>query len=241
MDSIELPQYHIAYGLLPYKRNQDVIRVHKRGNDSYIVCVVDGWNDTTNISGDDAGRTVAELVAQKFPRAFQAAIGKDENKRARRAVFSLNESIEKQYPRYASCVASFLIHTGQKDDVIVSVGDVETHLWDGSQWYKPKEIRDHWIDPTKYPSNVSRFFGCFERYIYPEFSCEPDVMTIPSGKPLLIATDGIKDILSLSDINALPVNPTKQSPKAIIEAILQEVTRRDAQRDDISILARVWS
>lgn len=246
MDSIELPQYHIAYGLLPYKRNQDVIRVHGIDRDQYILCVVDGWNHPKELRSDESGRQMASIVAEGFPDTYLVAAGRDENERADHAVFTLNASLEKRFPRYTSCVASFLIHDGKKGNVIVSVGDVETYLWDGNAWYKPKEISDHWFDPTTYPSDVSktdssRFFGCFERYIHPEFSCEPDVMTIPSGQPILIATDGIKSILKIGDINALPVNPTKTSVKEIVKTILQEVTRRDAQRDDISILARVWS
>lgn len=239
-----IDQNHIAYGLLPYKRNQDVIRIQSLDGENYIICVVDGWNHPKELLGDEPGRQVATIVAQEFPGIYVAATGRDEKERADRAVFSLNASVEKRYPRYASCVASFLIHDGKKEDVIVSVGDVETYLWDGNGWYKPKEISDHWFDPTTYPSDVSktdasRFFGCFERYIHPEFSCEPDVMTIPTNQPVFIVTDGIKDVLKIDDINALPVNPTNQSPKAIIETILQEVTRRGTQRDDISVLVRL--
>ncbi|OGG29375.1 hypothetical protein A2973_02230 [Candidatus Gottesmanbacteria bacterium RIFCSPLOWO2_01_FULL_49_10] len=231
-------QYGIVYALLPYKRNQDIIQVQLLDGGHYVACVVDGWNHPKELLGDDPGRQVATIVAQEFPDTYVAATGRDEKERADKAVSSLNASVEKRYPRYASCVASFLIHDSKKDDVIVSVGDVETYLWNGSKWYKPKEISSHWIDPTKYPSNVSRFFGCFERYIYPEFSCEPDVMTIPSDQPVLIATDGIKDVLTIRDINALPINPMKQSTEAIIGTILQEVSRRGTQRDDISLLVR---
>lgn len=229
---------HIAYSLLPYKRNQDVINVKPLEEGHYIVCVVDGWNDLQNLPGDDPGRQVASIVASEFPAMYANSSGKNDNERANVAIQNLNALVEKRYPQYASCVASFLIHTKTNADVIVSVGDVKTYLWDGSKWYKPKEIRDHWIDPKKYPSNVSRFFGCFERYIYSEFSCDPDVMTIPANQPMLIATDGIKDVLMLGDMNELPVNPTKQSAKEIVEMIIQEVSRRGNQRDDISILVR---
>lgn len=236
-------KYHIAYGLLPYKRNQDVIRVHNLHDGHYIISVVDGWNHPKELLSDESGRQMASIVAEEFPDTYLVAAGRDEKERADHAVFTLNASLEKRFPRYTSCVASFLIHTGKKGDVIVSVGDVETYLWEKNQWYKPKEISDHWFDPTTYPSDVSktdtsRFFGCFERYIHPEFSCDPDVMTIPFNQPVLIATDGIKDVLTISDINALPVNPTNQSPKAIIETIFNEVTRRGSQRDDISVLVR---
>lgn len=121
----------------------------------------------------------------------------------------------------------------------MSVGDVEVYLWKETKWFKPPEISDHWIDPAKYPSNASHFFGSTFRSNDPIFSHKPDVLLISAGSPFLIATDGIKDVLKLDDINALPVDPTKVSPKEIIKTILQEVSRRGTQRDDISVLVRL--
>lgn len=238
-----LPKFKLAYGILPYKRNQDVIRVHGIDGDQYILCIVDGWNHPKELRSDESGRQMASIVAKEFPDTYVITAGRDDKERAKHAIFTLNATLEKRFPKYTSSVASFLIHTSKKGDLIVSVGDVETYLWEKNQWYMPKEISDHWFDPTTYPSDVSktdvsRFFGCFERYVHPEFSCEPDVMTIPSDQPVLIATDGIKDVLKLPDINALPVNPTKKYPKEIVETILHEVNRRGTQRDDISILVR---
>ncbi|MDP1721919.1 MAG: SpoIIE family protein phosphatase [Candidatus Gottesmanbacteria bacterium] len=232
-----IPKHHIAYNLLPFKRNQDVIQVHPLDGGDYIICVVDGWNNPKFTTGDVMGREIALAVAEKFPSFYDTAHEKTLKMKADTIAEKLNVHAERIHPRYASCVACFLIHKSHGDE-IVSIGDVQLYLWKESAWYKPDELIDHWIDPTKYPSNVSRFIGLGDRKI-PEFSYQPDVMTIPSDQPVLIATDGIKDVLSLKDINALAVNPTKESPKKIVETILNEVTRRGTQRDDISLLVRL--
>ena len=228
----------IAYVGIPFKRNQDVVRVISGNQEfEYVACIVDGWNNPDELKGDVPGRKVARLVADLYPQEFLQSTIKDTIKRAHADAKIIDDTVNNLSPHYASAVASFLFH-GAKEDVIVSVGDVETYLWDGKIWYKPKEISDHWIDPAKYPSNVSRFFGCWERKQYPIFSAEPDVMTIPSTTPVMIATDGIKTSATLSDINLLSVNPIQTSAKKIVEAIFHEVTRRGTQRDDISILVR---
>lgn len=230
--------HKIAYIVFPFKRNQDVIRVVSGNQEyDYVISVVDGWNNPKELKGDIPGRKVARLVADLYPQEFLKSTINDTVKRAQATAISVDDTVNKLNPHYASAVASFLFH-GKKKDVIISVGDVETYLWDGNKWYKPKEISDHWIDPTKYPSNVSQFFGCWERKRYPIFSAEPDVVSIPSGTPVMIATDGIKDVLTLDNMNALPVNPAKISPKKIVETIFQAVTHRGTQRDDISILVR---
>ncbi len=234
MESVESPQYHIAYSLLPYKRNQDVIRVHEFAEGKYAIAVTDGWNSQNAYPDDEPGRFVATLVANEYPTLYFL--------HGLRATNILEDRIAMNYPRLATCVASFVFHLGG-NDVIVSVGDVETYFWDGSKWYKPKEISNHWLDSKIYESNVSRFFGAQEHKRdtrFPGiFSADPDVMKITSTTQVLIATDGIKDVLSLSDINALAVNPVKASPKKIVETILNEVSRRNTQRDDISVLVRL--
>ncbi|MBI4066423.1 protein phosphatase 2C family protein [Candidatus Gottesmanbacteria bacterium] len=233
--------HHIAYALLPYKRNQDVIRVHELDEGHYVLAVADGWNRPDAFPGDEPGRDVAQIVAKEYPKTFLSLSIADPRKRAFTASKELDERIAKKYPRLATAVAVFVFHLNH-NDIIVSIGDVETYLWDGSKWYKPKEISDHWLDYKIYESNVSRFFGASEHKRDPRFpgvfSAEPDVMTIPYNQQVLIATDGIKDVLSLSDINALAVNPKKASPKKIVEAILHEVSCRGTQRDDISLLVR---
>ncbi len=229
-----LQKYHIAYGLLPYKRNQDVIRVHEFGDGKYAIAVTDGWNRPDAFPNDEPGKWVASFVADEYPNAYRLhGLG---------ATNILEERIAEKYPRLATCVASFVFHF-VGDDTIVSVGDLETYVWDSTRWYKPKEISDHALDLKTYESNVARFFGAREHKRDPRFpgifSADPDVLEISSTTPVLIATDGIKDVLPIGDLNALPVNPAKRSAKEIVETILNEVIGRGTQRDDISLLLRL--
>lgn len=41
---MDLPKLGIAYALVPFKRNQDVIKIHEFGNGEYCIAVADGWN-----------------------------------------------------------------------------------------------------------------------------------------------------------------------------------------------------
>ena len=234
-------KYHIAYGLMPYKRNQDVIRVHDLDEAHYVLAIADGWNRPDAFPGDEPGREVAKIVASEYPKIFLSLSITNLHKRALAASQTLDDRIAKKYPRLATAVATFIFHTNN-EECIVSVGDVETYLWDGTHWYKPKEISDHALDFKTYESNVARFFGAREHKQDPRFpgifNAEADVRKVSITMPILIATDGIKDVLSLSDINALAVNPEKESPKKIVETILGEVARRGGQRDDISVLVR---
>lgn len=226
-------KYHLAYALLPYKRNQDIIKIHELGGSNYCAAVVDGWNSQDEFVDDRPGREVASIVANKYPTLFL--------KHKWKATEKMDARIAKVYLYLATCVAVFFFRFSGKE-TIVSVGDAETYLWDGNTWYKPKEISDHWLDVTVYKSNVARFFGSSKHKADPRFpgifSAEPDTLEINSETPVMFATDGIKDVLKIGDINALPVNPTKHAAKAIVETILHEVSRRGTQRDDISILVR---
>lgn len=65
-----IPKYRLAYGLLPYKRNQDVIKIHKFGGGDYCLAVADGWNGQDIFSNDEPGREVSYLVATEFPKMY---------------------------------------------------------------------------------------------------------------------------------------------------------------------------
>lgn len=227
-------KYHLAYALLPYKRNQDVIKIHEFTGGNYCMAAADGWNGQDIFSDDAPGREVSYLVATEFPTMY-LTYGLE-------AINMLEDRIAEKYPWRATSVATFLFHLNNKE-TIVSVGDVETYLWDGRRWYKPKEISDHWLDFAIYESNVARFFGSSKHKADPRFpgifSAEPDSLEINSETPVMFATDGIKDVLKIGDINALPVNPTKHAAKAIVKTILDEVVHRGSQRDDISVLVRI--
>lgn len=230
---MDLPKLGIAYALVPFKRNQDVVKIHEFGNGEYCIAVADGWNRPEALPGDEPGREVAQIVASEYPTMF-LKFGREASKK-------LDERIAKKYPKYVSAVAAFLFHSPIRDTV-VSIGDVETYLWNGKQWYKPKEISDHWLDERKYPGNVSRFFGASEQKADPRFpgifSAEPDVIQIKQTASVIIATDGIKDVLSIKDIDAIVGNPRGQKPKKIVDKFLKEIQQRKTQKDDISVLVR---
>lgn len=232
-----MPQYHIAYALVPYKRNQDVIRIVEKRNDAlYVVSVTDGWNELS-LNSDEPGRQVAELVAELYPNTFLSAVISDTTKRARAASIATEAIVTKRYPTCSTCVAAFLFHYGN-EDTIVTVGDPEIYVLSGSKWYKPVEISDHALDPIKYASNVSRFFGCPKRKKEPLYTAEPDVVTLPSGVPIILATDGIKDVLSVDDVNHIWDGLIEKTSKIMISALFAEIQLRGGQKDDISILVR---
>ena len=60
-----IPRLSLAYGVLPYMRNQDVVRVLTRGHYglNYAVSVTDGWSNPHFLRGNRAGRRVAEHAA----------------------------------------------------------------------------------------------------------------------------------------------------------------------------------
>lgn len=237
MDIFDVSQYHIAYVLLPYKRNQDIIRILEKRNDAlYVVSVVDGWNEL-NLNSDVPGRQVAELVAELYPNNFLSSVMSDTTEKAHAASIAMDAIVMEQYPTCSTCVAAFLFHFLHAD-IVVTVGDPEVYLWDGSQWYKPKEISDHALDPAEYASNVSRFFGCPKRKRDPLYSAEPDVVKFPPDVPIILATDGIKDVLSIDDINHLWDGLIEKTSKIIISALFTEIQSRGTQKDDISILVR---
>ena len=233
--------FNLAYTLLPFKRNQDVVQIHKFDQGVYCIAVTDGWNSPEVFSDDEPGREVARIVANQYPKIFFSSKIRHPSQRAKEASKKIDERITKKYPRLATAVAVFLFHF-DKEDIIVSVGDVETYLWNGDEWYKPKEISSHELDRKIYESNVARFFGAHEHKIDPRFpgifSAEPDVMIIPSNTPVLIATDDIKDVLTIEDVNLITQSVTEKTPKNILVALLKEIQRRKTQNDDISILIR---
>lgn len=223
-----LSKLGIAYTLLPFRRNQDVIKIHEFEHGEYCIAVVDGWKNP-KLPSDISGRKVAQMVADEYPKMF-LKLGKVANKR-------LDDRIIKRYPIGASAVATFLFHRDSQE-TIVSIGDVETYLWNGSDWYKPKQIESHQLDLAHYPSSVSRFFGRGELRDDPIYSSEPDVLQIDPKTPILFATDGIKDVLSLRDINQIVGDPCGQAPKKIVAKLLAEIQKRKTQKDDISIVLR---
>lgn len=235
-----LPKFNIAYGLPPSKRNQDVIRIDEYEGGGFSVAVVDGWNNLDYLPNNVSGRRVAEFVAREFPKMFFMIKRKSLVKRAEQTAASIDREVISMYPAHVSCVGSFLFMFSRKI-VIVSVGNraIGVLLWNGYEWYKPNEIGDYTIEYPKYPSEVSRFFGRGELKKDPMYLAKPDVVICSQSTPLLLATDGLEDVLSLKDINAIVQNPHRQSPRVIVETLLKEIRKRKTQKDDILILVKL--
>lgn len=234
-----LGEHDLAYAVLPFRRDQDIIRVitGKKGV-QLVACVVDGWNNPAGIKGNEAGRKAAEYVAGNFPETFLAVRGGGPQERAKKAAKIVDQRLLEIYSAHASCVGAFLF-SFKREDVIVAVGSVVVLLWNGKRWEKPKEIGDYSLDPAKYPSDVSRFFGRGELKGDPFYSAEPDVVVCSAKKPVFLASDGLEDVLTINYLNKLTQDLADLTPKAFITSLCGEVQRRQkAQRDDISILLK---
>jgi hypothetical protein len=224
-----------AYVLLPFQRNQDVIQVRTDVGDArYVVSVVDGFNFRDKIHGNAAGRQAATFVANNFGVQFMHAKGKSYFEKAKRASIMLDTLFIEKFPKYVSAVGSFLFHF-QKEDVIVALGTINTFIWREGRWVKPKEIGNYFLDYPKYYSGSRTFFGLGEVKNNPLYSNKPDVVVISALTPVLIATDGIDDVLNLEDINRITEIAHKGK---LLETILHEIQKRGTQKDDISILLR---
>lgn len=108
-------------------------------------------------------------------------------------------------------------------------------------WEKPVEIGYYALDPTIYPSNVSRFFGRGELKNNTLYSAQTDtVFTIPTT-PLFIATDGLllDNLMTTNELTQFTQEVGLQSPNHFIAklgALIEQ--RKDNQKDDITILLR---
>ncbi len=236
-----LQKYHIAYGILPYKRNQDVIKVMQgKGDLRYAVSMVDGWNWKEKLDDDRTGRNVAQFIADAYPREFLKHLKKTQY---RLAAASAAKRIDKQvltmYSKYVSAVGVFLL-SFHMEDVVAYVGKGIVMIWDGRKWVKPKEIGAYFLDETKFgfPNEVSRFFGRGELKGDPLYSCQPDVVVFPSATSVFLASDGIEGVFSEKELRQiLQVDPAA-SPTSIVERLCAEITSRGTRRDDISLLVR---
>ncbi len=237
-----LQKYHIAYALLPYKRNQDVITVHyQRGDLRFAASIVDGWNWKEKLDDDRTGRDAAQFIADTYPRRFLEYLKKNQYRlAAANAAKSIDQQVLAMYPKYVSAVATFLL-SFMHVDIIVYVGKGIVLVHNGTHWEKPREIGDYFLDETTFgfPNEVSRFFGRGELKDDPLYSCLPDVVMLPSGIPVLLASDGIEDVFYEKELRQILQLDPAASPTSIVERLCAEITRRGTQRDDISLLLRL--
>ncbi len=180
MDIVDIPEHHIAYAILPYKRNQDVIKITSgKRVPIFAVSIVDGWHNLDYLPGNKAGRDVAEFVAEKFPLEFFNEAKGTIQKKAEKVAASMESQVFQMYPKHASCVGIFLFHH-HTHDIIVALGSVVVLWWNGKEWAKPKHVGDYSLDPKKFPSDVSRFVGRGELKTDPRYSYKPDSFPLRS-------------------------------------------------------------
>lgn len=235
-----IENYALAYTLLPCRRNQDVVKIFpgKKGFE-YLVAVVDGWSNENYFAGNKEGVAVAEFVAQRFPEIFVKLSEPDWVKRGDKTAEMVDSEVLTRYPMHVACAGNFLF-SGFKQDIIVAIGTINTFLWRGSQWIKPVEIGDYFLPTPQYPSGSSRFFGRGELKHDPFYSAKPDVVVCSANTPVLIATDGLDDVLSLNDINTQLGSLPQKTAKSIVSSLLAEIKKRNRQKDDIAILTRFF-
>ncbi len=236
-----LDKFSIAYHIIPYKRNQDVVRiVRNQGGWDLVISVVDGYSNPKYFKGNQEGREVAHLVSKLFPELFYKHAEKDLVRRAKKVAQMIDKHVLAIYPERVACVGIFLFQKGEKQ-IIVTVGSVIVYLWNGKEWYKPKEIGDYSLDPKKpesYGSDVSRFFGGGDNKDKPVFSCEPDIVETSSYTPVFLATDGLEDIFDLNRLNNLTYRIIDKRANYFIKKVSLEIIRSKKQIDDISILLK---
>jgi hypothetical protein len=232
-----LKQYNIAYALIPFLRNQDIIEITPGTKEiTFAASVIDGWNNKDELSGNEAGKKVAELVATRFPEIFLDRTEKDWQTRAEKTAELMDQEILNRWPAYVSCVGSFLFSERDKN-VLLTIGSVVVFVWNGQAWKRPKEIGDYSLDPQKYPSDVSRFIGRGELKQDSFYSAKPDVAVLPKDRPILIASDGLEDIFTPQEFNQITQGWDIKNPQEFISNLLVEIKIwKHRQKDDISIL-----
>jgi len=235
------PQFNISYSLIPFKRNQDLIKIqgfNKKIN--FTASIVDGWNNLDKTEGNESGKKVALFVANNFPKQFLKIDVDNFQERAEKSTEFIDKEILKLYPAHASCVGAFLFDFDNKN-IIVTVGSIFVYVWNGTTWRKPKEIGDYSLDPKNYPSDVSRFFGRGElKKLDPNlYTVKPDVVLLSPKCPIFIGTDGIEEFITKEDLNDYTKKVGLTNSQKFISSLTKLAkTRSNLQNDDTSIFVK---
>jgi len=235
------PKFNISYSLIPFKRNQDLIKVQEFNKKiKFTASVVDGWNNLDKIKGNQSGKKVASFVADNFPNQFLKTDINNFQERAEKATKLIDKEILKQYPAHASCVGAFLFNYDNKN-IIVTVGSIFVYIWNGTTWEKPKGIGDYSLNPKNYPSDVSRFFGRGElKKQDPNlYMVKPDTVVLSPKKSIFIGTDGIEELISKEELNIYTKKIGLTSSEKLINFLTELIkSRRSLQNDDASIFLK---
>ncbi len=229
----------IAYELIPYERNQDVVQVSEDIDakpEALIASVLDGWNDETKIPGNQPGREVALYAQARFPEIFLGLEDKDVNKRAQAAAAATDSEVLERFHPWASSTGIFLFKLEQQL-ALIAVGSIVVYASEGEVWQKPTELKDHGLDLKRHPVDVSRFFGLGALKSDPFYSAMPDVATRPLDTSIFIATDGLESVMSDDELKKQLANVRQNEGASFVQTMAELIKqRRDQQKDDCSIL-----
>ncbi len=239
--NFDFPEFNISYSLIPFTRNQDLIKVQEFNKKiKFAVSVVDGWNNPDKIKGNESGRKIASFVADNFPNQFLKTDISNLQERSEKAAKFIDKKVLKLYPAHVSCVGAFLFNFDNKN-IIVTVGSIFVYVWNGAVWEKPKEIGDYLLDLKNYPSNVSRFFGRgdLKKQNPNLYMAKPDTVVLSPKCSIFIATDGIEELISKEELN----NYTNKIGLNTSEKLIKFLTgliqsRKNLQNDDVSIFLK---
>lgn len=240
MNIVSAPQYRVAYFLLPYKRNQDVVHIFSgKGDVHWGASVVDGWNWSEKILGNISGRRAATFVASEYPAEFIATNVRNMRRRAEEAARSIDQKFLQKYPQYVGATGSFLFDFGETL-IVVFVGKGTVLTWNGKTWQKPRGLGNYSLRETSlFPNDVSRFFGRGELKVDSFYSAMPDVVEVPSKTPVFIATDGLDDVIAESEMNHILQLVPGKDPADYLAILRHEIIRYRTQTDDITFFLRI--
>jgi hypothetical protein len=229
--------FSILCSRIPFRRNQDVIHIQKgRGDREDVIGVVDGWNDVERVPSDHPGREAASFVAKRYPEVFLSMREQTLAHAAQDAAERVDHEFLRQYPAHVASVGAFAF-CSRKQTILVSIGTINVWIWSGTQWRKPEGIGDYVLPQPEYESGSRTFWGRGELKDDPFYSLRVDTVALSPQTPFFIATDGMDDALTLSEINEIQ-EETRSFFPGFFKAVVEKVLSSKKQRDDITLLMR---
>ena len=155
---------------------------------------------------------------------------------AQEAAEEMDREFLRRYPAHVASVGAFAF-CSRKQTILVSMGTIHVWIWNGTQWHKPEEIGDCFLPQPEYESGSRTFWGRGELKDNPFYALRTDTVALSPQTPFFIATDGMDDVLALSEINAM--REAIRSPFPVFfKAVVAKVLSSKKQRDDITFLMR---
>jgi len=229
--------FSILCSRIPFRRNQDVILIQRDcGNAGDVVSVADGWNNVERVPSDHPGREAASFVASRYPELFLALKEHPPTHAAQEAAEQVDREFLHRYPAHVASVGAFAF-CSRKQTLLLSIGTIHVWIWNGTEWHKPEEIGDYFLPQPEYESGSRTFWGRGELKDNPFYALRADAVALSPQTPFFIATDGLDDVLTLSEINEMQKEARSSFP-GFFNALVDKVLEGKKQRDDISLLMR---